>query len=117
MGVTSMCRYWLSNEQGYHRLLHFFRSDAYELDELRRYWHRFVIQHAPVFEYAGRLVLLADHSYVVKDGGRMPGVVSQRQLSETQSKPGYFRGQCWGCLLYTSPSPRDLSTSRMPSSA
>ncbi|MGB1258114.1 MAG: transposase [Thiolinea sp.] len=96
MGVTSMCRYWLSNEQGYHRLLHFFRSDAYDLDELRRYWHRFVIQHTPVVEYAGRLVLLADHSYVVKDGGRMPGVVSQRQLSETQSKPGYFRGQCWG---------------------
>ena len=24
---------------------------------------------------------------------------------------------CTGCLLYTSPSPRDLSTSRMPSSA
>ena len=27
-----------------------------------------------------------------------------------------FRGMS-GCLLYTSPSPRDLSTSRMPSSA
>ena len=26
-------------------------------------------------------------------------------------------GLLWGCLLYTSPSPRDLSTSRMPSSA
>ena len=26
-------------------------------------------------------------------------------------------GGCNGCLLYTSPSPRDLSTSRMPSSA
>ncbi len=25
--------------------------------------------------------------------------------------------QDWNCLLYTSPSPRDLSTSRMPSSA
>ena len=25
--------------------------------------------------------------------------------------------QVWNCLLYTSPSPRDLSTSRMPSSA
>ena len=25
--------------------------------------------------------------------------------------------RCKGCLLYTSPSPRDLSTSRMPSSA
>ena len=27
------------------------------------------------------------------------------------------KGQDGGCLLYTSPSPRDLSTSRMPSSA
>ena len=26
-------------------------------------------------------------------------------------------GWQWACLLYTSPSPRDLSTSRMPSSA
>ena len=26
-------------------------------------------------------------------------------------------GALYGCLLYTSPSPRDLSTSRMPSSA
>ena len=40
----------------------------------------------------------------------------------------WWRSRCWGaghqplapgliCLLYTSPSPRDLSTSRMPSSA
>ena len=28
-----------------------------------------------------------------------------------------FTPQYEGCLLYTSPSPRDLSTSRMPSSA
>ena len=26
-------------------------------------------------------------------------------------------GQVWGCLLYTSPSPRDRTRSRMPSSA
>ena len=30
---------------------------------------------------------------------------------------GYFDGLLKDCLLYTSPSPRDLSTSRMPSSA
>eukprot|EP00831_Metopus_contortus_P080694 TRINITY_DN8312_c0_g1_i5.p2 TRINITY_DN8312_c0_g1~~TRINITY_DN8312_c0_g1_i5.p2 ORF type:complete len:126 (+),score=15.93 TRINITY_DN8312_c0_g1_i5:171-548(+) len=29
----------------------------------------------------------------------------------------YFNDGCCICLLYTSPSPRDLSTSRMPSSA
>ena len=27
------------------------------------------------------------------------------------------RGEPWGCLLYTSPSPRDRQKSRMPSSA
>ena len=41
-------------------------------------------------------MLLGDHTHVVKDGGRMPGVVSMRELSETQTKPSYFRGQCWG---------------------
>ena len=30
---------------------------------------------------------------------------------------GKYFGGIWPCLLYTSPSPRDLSTSRMPSSA
>ena len=32
-------------------------------------------------------------------------------------KVGRMAGQFGNCLLYTSPSPRDLSTSRMPSSA
>ena len=34
-------------------------------------------------------------------------------------QPICFENACWAytCLLYTSPSPRDLSTSRMPSSA
>ena len=31
--------------------------------------------------------------------------------------PSIFELACSDCLLYTSPSPRDLSTSRMPSSA
>ncbi|MGB1258129.1 MAG: transposase [Thiolinea sp.] len=96
IGVTSICRYWLSDDRGYSRLLHFFRADAYDLGGLRHCWHRFVLSHYPLVKYANRLVVLVDHSYVVKDGRRMPGVVSQRQLSETQSKPSYFRGQCWG---------------------
>lgn len=47
-------------------------------------------------EIGRRCVLLGDHTHVVKDGGHMPGVVSMRELSETQRKPSYFRGQCWG---------------------
>ena len=57
-----------------------------------------MLSHSPLVEVAGRLVLLGDHTYVVKDGGRMPGVVSLRETSETQSKPDYFRGQCWGAV-------------------
>ena len=38
-----------------------------------------------------------------------------RALSSGQAQ--YELDSSWGCLLYTSPSPRDLSTSRMPSSA
>ena len=49
-------------------------------------------------EINGRCILLGDHTHVVKDGGRMPGVVSMHEHSETQRKPSYFRGQCWGAL-------------------
>ena len=46
-----------------------------------------------------------------------------RQIKEYEEKFGirfvgwYNVAHGWDCLLYTSPSPRDLSTSRMPSSA
>ena len=50
------------------------------------------------------------------------GVVATNQL-DFEIKPGEIHaiigpnGAGKTCLLYTSPSPRDLSTSRMPSSA
>ena len=45
-----------------------------------------------------------------------PAVLAKlNELSELISQEQY--GQEGPCLLYTSPSPRDLSTSRMPSSA
>ena len=44
----------------------------------------------------------------------------KKNLVSTRIGQGQFRKDLidyWNCLLYTSPSPRDLSTSRMPSSA
>ncbi len=98
VGVTSMCRFWLGDERGYHRLLHFFRSKAYGYGELLGAWQRYVLSQAAGVEVEGRCVLLGDHTHVVKDGARMPGVVSLRENSETQRKPSYFRGQCWGAV-------------------
>ena len=54
---------------------------------------------------------------VQKDAGaaaQQKDLERKRQIREAQVfKEQYFKS----CLLYTSPSPRDLSTSRMPSSA
>ena len=46
----------------------------------------------------------------------------QYRVTEKYQKPEFYNtddasNKLIGCLLYTSPSPRDLSTSRMPSSA
>ena len=60
---------------------------------------------------------------------KAPPFIPRRKLKDlgttTLSGERYFSSefmkkeweQVWTCLLYTSPSPRDLSTSRMPSSA
>ena len=45
-------------------------------------------------------------------------IESQIEFCKYELKGGSFKEyKDKGCLLYTSPSPRDLSTSRMPSSA
>ena len=41
----------------------------------------------------------------------------RRHLAKSADSAGFEDTSAAGCLLYTSPSPRDLSTSRMPSSA
>jgi hypothetical protein len=76
----------------------FFRATSYQLSTLLSLWHAYVLDQGQTVEVAGRCVLLGDHTHVPKDGGRMPGVVSMRETSETQSRPSYFRGQCWGAL-------------------
>ena len=50
-----------------------------------------------------------DHRFMVAEQLRSIGVQADKILLEPEGRNT--------CLLYTSPSPRDLSTSRMPSSA
>jgi len=96
--LTSLCRFWHMEETGYHQLLHFFHSSAWCLEAVVAHWSRLVLaQHVAVM-VQGRMGLLGDHTYVVKDARRMPGVVTLHQDSETQSKPTYFRGHHWGLV-------------------
>ena len=98
VGVTSICRFWGGGEPLYKSLLHFFRVSNWSLNALVVQWISFVLAQNLTIKMQGRAVLLGDHTFVPKDGRKMPGVVSLRQNSETQSKPSYFRGHCWGAI-------------------
>ena len=64
-------------------------------------------------------VVLKGTSEPVGSIGLMIGKNSNIDIADNEGEIGFWIGEpYWGhCLLYTSPSPRDLSTSRMPSSA
>lgn len=98
IGISSFCRFWGVGEHAYHSFLHFFHSSAWSLDALIYCWTSFVISQNEMITYGGRVVLLGDHTSVPKDGRRMPGVVTLKQDSETQSKPSYFKGHFWGAI-------------------
>jgi hypothetical protein len=98
IGVTSFCRFWGLGESAFHAFLNFFRSEAYSLPVLIQHWITFVLNQGNSIQFHDRVVLLGDHTYVPKDGRKMPGVVTLHQNSQTQSKPSYFRGHCWGAI-------------------
>ena len=68
-------------------------------------------------------IKLANSTYTVRFGVRLKGKIftftGYRSVHSEHMEPvkGGIRYASNACLLYTSPSPRDLSTSRMPSSA
>ena len=70
---------------------------------------------ALIFGLSVRPVLAAEAPAGEGSSGTSSG--STASGSSAGSGAGAGAGAGTGCLLYTSPSPRDLSTSRMPSSA
>jgi hypothetical protein len=62
----------------------FFRSKAYRYVALLGAWQNFVVNQDKSVKVSERAVLLGDHTPVVKDGRKMPGVVSMHEESETQ---------------------------------
>ena len=57
-----------------------------------------------------------DFEELVNDAEKLQTILS-RQSSVTYASLNKYLAKCDGCLLYTSPSPRDATLSRMPSSA
>ena len=76
IGITSFCRFWGLGENAYHTFVHFFHSNACSIDVLICQWSAFVLAQKETVMVEGRAVMLGDHTYVPKDGCRMPGVVT-----------------------------------------
>ena len=60
---------------------------------------------------------LVDRFYVAVEDDELLRPMYPSDLEGARARLFLFLVQYWGCLLYTSPSPRDQRGSRMPSSA
>ena len=75
---------------------------------------------SPVYAHTGVVTqsgLPSSWSYVQGNWGQADPNVLMTDIGNNLHEITIDIDQYYGCLLYTSPSPRDLSTSRMPSSA
>ena len=86
-----------------------------------------ILGHYVLSSHSNRCELVTTSSPALPSmsGKRFP-IATRRQISATLCTKSLghtpmlktiWGTPTWSCLLYTSPSPRDLSTSRMPSSA
>ena len=80
----------------------------WELDALFREW---LVVHYP--QRAARVMARVQDLHHLTDAQRAAGKTYDSDFATRMKGSGLWAD----CLLYTSPSPRDLSTSRMPSSA
>ena len=87
-------------------------AEAYDNPELLPDHPTPVIDLAKVFSDTQRAQLEASLADVEERTGW-----KMRVLTQYERTPGLAIREFWGCLLYTSPSPRDRTRSRMPSSA
>ena len=98
LGVTSFVRSLSLKEKCYECLIHFFRSTAYCVNEIKEVWISIVGRSDKLFRMDGRVLLLGDGTKVAKEGKKMPGVQKQYQESENISKSPYIFGHMFGGL-------------------
>jgi hypothetical protein len=91
-------------------MLKFFRSSAYSLEEIYQKLQNLILKHAPVKEVGGRLILLADHIKVSKEGLRMACVQKWHQESQNSGKGEYIEGHNFGIVSVLSESGGSLKS-------
>lgn len=96
LGVTSVIRDLSISTDLYTTMIHFFRSNAWSLNNLIAVWTEIVANTVPVYKEAGMTVLIGDGVKQSKEARKMPGVKKLHQESENSSKAEYIFGHMFG---------------------
>lgn len=98
LGVTSVIRDLALSPDRYDSMIHFFRSCAWSLENIRERWFSIVKESFPIYKEGKFCVLIGDGVKRSKEGRRMPGVKKLFQESENSAKPEYIHGHMFGGL-------------------
>ena len=98
LGVTSVIRTLVLDPGCYEPMLHFFYSNAWDLDRIRRTWFSIVASSSKARKVDGRYVLAGDGVKTSKEAYHMPGVKKLFQESEDSSKGEYIFGHMFGAV-------------------
>ena len=98
IGVTSIVRELCLNPVHYAAALHFFRSSAWNIDDIHRWWIRVLMATRVLYQENGMPVMIGDGTKKSKEGRKMPCVKRLHQESEDSSKPSYIFGHMFGMI-------------------
>ena len=98
LGVSAVVRCLGLEPQAYDSLNALFRSDGWSASALVGEWERIVAESAPLLEYLGRPVGVADGVKAAREGVRTPGVKRLTQTSSDSSKADKIFGLMYGAV-------------------
>jgi hypothetical protein len=101
-GISSIVSVLRIKPELYSTLLKFFRSTAYQAEVLYEKLLRIILHYAPIKKVNGRMVLLADHIKISKEGLRMACIQKWHQESQNSGKPEYIEGHNFGVVSIVS---------------
>lgn len=91
-GITSIISELKLKPRIYHKMLHFFRSNAYTVEDLYKKWIEIVTNETNVMRITGRVLIIGDHIKISKEGRKMPDIQLLHQDSENSGKGEYIDG-------------------------
>jgi hypothetical protein len=97
-GVSSIVGCMGLNPSYYETMLHFFRSQAFNLQKIKSKWQDIVLKYISPVVMDGHIILIGDHIKVAKEARYMPGVKKLHQDSENVGKSEYIFGHQFGII-------------------